>query len=593
MDLLEPLKLLQDALQDPRLGIKLPKDLRGHDVLTPRLLTFMRDKGLRALLLLDEAELLYLRDDERHNRVWRQLHSIGEYAGPRPVMAVLTGSAAVLRAMLFAIPGCGGTDMYKGYLRFPSLNDRKYMAITLRPIVATADVRRAILCISSNNTACVEALQCEGHLVRPSGDGACSESAAGAVGVQSAASPARGAAVGGAGCANPSSMRSNFNVLAEGYSVFDEFALWVCARCRGLASWIHDTLMERSSRMVQLYHVERLLGDRRDREHRLRRLLNAWTEHTREDAAVAAAAIYDERICDFGMRLEIGEPTAPWLELMDCGAAFVNESAAGFTVHFLHPSDAGTLLLCFRKDDESPEGLTLVEQLSLLQPHLASADEINEQLVFESIAWKASAERGGLTLLDDTVLTGVRKGTRHLVLSDAEGRPTTVELLHPANSGVLSKEFPDMRGSDGCAYIPQVLTGLSKHILMRVQVKLAGLSSSTCFDGPTAIKWVDKVVASSNELVKLISGERGASETVVARHVFWVAQQMTGPVKGALSDASRVALLVHSENMLGFWAPRIRRFVEQHRLEQYGYAPDPTTGGQHRGGLDVACSTTR
>lgn len=377
----EPLQLLQDALRRPgppdAARLVLPEHLLRPDTRMGQLLEFMREHRRRAVLLLDEVEVLYLRADERHRRIHEQLHAIGECSGAaRPIMAVLTGSAAVLRSLLFAIPGCKGIEeQYKAYLDFASLNDRKYMPLALRPMVAADDVRRAILCISSGAALDVDALQLEGDLMEPSRGGSSSDAdrdggPAGGAGATASARcaerRAEGTAVGGAGSASSTKPGSELiNALADGYSVSDEFLLWVCARCRGLASWIEDALRDRSSRTDQRYHVGRLLGDKGERADRLRRLLDAWVGHTvsmSKSTAVAAANIFDESVCDFALRLMVDEPTAPWLELMDCGAAFVNESADGFRVHFLHPSDAGTLLLQFRTECGSPQAERLQQQ---------------------------------------------------------------------------------------------------------------------------------------------------------------------------------------------------------------------------------------
>lgn len=576
--LLEPLHLLQSALRDARSGVDLPAELAGPDARMSHLLHFMRDHERRALLLVDEAEQLYVSAAPDHKRVWQQLHSIGEYDGKRPIMAVLTGSSAALRALLFAIPGWGALDAYQAYRVFSSLNDRKYLPIMLRPIVAVDDVRRAILCIASDIPECVRPLQRESALAAPQlcSESAASESAVGGAGALAAVGPAHRAVAAGTGFA-ASSEPVGGNLLADGYSVTDEFVTWVCARCRGLASWIHSTLKNPSSRTEKLYHFDRLLGGSPAwREHMLRRLLHAWMASTR-DAALEAAVIDDRRICEFGMLLAADEPTAPWLELMDAGAAFVEPSAAGLTVQFLHPSDAGTLLLRFGKESGSPGCLSRAEQLSLLQPQLASADEINEHLVFESLAWKSSPEGGGLRV-QGMIVTGVRTGTGHVSLSDEDGHMTAAELVDPRNHGVLAKEFPDMFGGDGSAYLSRMLSRLPKNVLMRVQVKLAGLHSSTCVNSPTAERWISKIVASSEEMVKLIAGTLDASEPVVACHVFWVAQKLNAPAQALLSDQSRVALLVHRDNMLEYWSPRVRQFVEERRLVQYGYVPAAVGG---------------
>jgi AAA domain len=141
----EPLKLLQAAFSDrPSAGLELPEKLRRDDASLAELLDFMRENGRRAFVVIDEVEEAYKKDSVLTERVYRQLHTMGEFDGAeRPVVTLITGgSPAVLEPLVFSKPGCDiSREEYPCYLRFSSLNDRKYVPISLRPLVHADDVR--------------------------------------------------------------------------------------------------------------------------------------------------------------------------------------------------------------------------------------------------------------------------------------------------------------------------------------------------------------------------------------------------------------------------------------------------------------------
>jgi len=176
----EPLHLLQEAFAAAG-GLALPPVLRAPAASFSELLDFMREHSRRAFLVIDGVEGLYRRprDCPIADRVYRQLHTMGELDGAsRPVVAVLTGSAAVLRTLLYAVPGFDLASVYPSHLRWGSLNDRKYPASTLWPVTGPGDVAHAVLCISSGSPA-LPALVASGRLVPRAGVGAAGPAAAG------------------------------------------------------------------------------------------------------------------------------------------------------------------------------------------------------------------------------------------------------------------------------------------------------------------------------------------------------------------------------------------------------------------------------
>jgi len=107
-------------------------DIGGDD-----LVDFLLDHKINVLLVVDEVECLYSKspDDELAVQILGELHFLGELDGPRPVLVILSGSAAVLRSLISCIPGAPHIgDKYPSYLRFHSLNDRKYKDLHLKPI---------------------------------------------------------------------------------------------------------------------------------------------------------------------------------------------------------------------------------------------------------------------------------------------------------------------------------------------------------------------------------------------------------------------------------------------------------------------------
>ncbi len=206
-----------------------------------------------------------------------------------------------------------------------------------------------------------------------------------------------------------------------------------------------------------------------------------------------------------------------------------------------------------------------------MAPQYQSAAEINERLVMESLAWKA--KHSGLVLHDGTI-TNLLWSKEHVAVWDKVKHLCTGRLCAAARD-TLFKEFPDDQGADAVALVqpsswcPQAGGGSPACILLRVQVKMSS-GSERRVRGGEAEEWLSKLASGSTSLTTLLQGEDsvGCAE---ARHIMWCAQPLTAPAAKLFNDTTRCSLHVSQENMLGFWSPRIRAFVDAEKLTQYGY----------------------
>jgi hypothetical protein len=330
------------------------------------MLDFMRERNRRAFLVIDGIEGLYKRprDCPLADRVYRQLHTMGELDGAnRPVMTVLTGSAAVLRTLLYSVPGYDLKAAYPCYLRWGSLNDRKYPASTLWPVTAPDDFAHAVLCISSESANLLALAS--GCSVPRAGVGAAGPEAA--VGIHDAP-PTAGAA------AKPTAVGTQsdgdgVDAAALRHAVIPEDLAWACARCSGLASEIAGA--PRCADEAWEHRLTRMLATEPAYLGPFRRLFNAWAASVAaagRDVASAAGGAADASVCThptadaaaasvcaFGMPLEEHEDVSVWHQLMEAGAIFFDDAPMARSVHFLHPSDAGALLRHLRRPAAAAE----------------------------------------------------------------------------------------------------------------------------------------------------------------------------------------------------------------------------------------------
>jgi len=236
----EPLHLLQHALISCP-DITLPPELAESTASFVDLLDFMISRNLRALVCIDDIEALYRcpRDSLLAERVFMQLRVLGSHNGPqRPAIVVLTGSAAVLRVLLFALDTPDYDRILRRYpchLRFGSLNDNKFVPLLLVPIVSTVDLANATLCILDSFPRDRQRLVGDGLLFAPTAEATLTAHSVSA----SAPSP------------------EAYYCIASGYTLAPAFVDWLSMRCRGLAGWIVDAAR---GQMTRDHHLNRLLG---------------------------------------------------------------------------------------------------------------------------------------------------------------------------------------------------------------------------------------------------------------------------------------------------------------------------------------------
>jgi hypothetical protein len=162
--------------------------------------------------------------------------------------------------------------------------------------------------------------------------------------------------------------------IVDGLTVSSDYLTIVSSTCCGLANHISDAIFNNAlnSRSGLFENLSR------EEKGRLKRLMDAWIESS---PAVTAAKIFDRALVTFGMDLKMDDETSVWFQMMDDGLLYFDDRSR--RVQFLHPSDAGALLVALYGSHEE-NALSLAEEVSMLAPKLASAVEINETLVLES-----------------------------------------------------------------------------------------------------------------------------------------------------------------------------------------------------------------
>ena len=557
----EPLHALQRLLA---LGMSGPSlgDATGD---ISSVLQVMVDNSRRAVLFIDDVEALFRMDADSAlaAQVFQQLVAMGRWGGTRPVVVVLTGSAAVLRSLLFCNSSANIAHEFPCHLRFGSLNHSKFVPLTLRPVVDSASLERAILCLAGQK-ALLASLVHSGDFVMPEGT-------AGAV---CSADPVAD------NCSVTPILYERIALLSRG------IAGHIAGDCRGQLKHEH--------------RLERLLGPDRapSRLDALRRLVAGWENSicAAGGDVVAVATAAKSHVCKFSLLLRDTEPSTVWYSLADMGLVAFDDTSMPRAVRFLHPTDAGALIvaLCSARALEPRvlEPLTPPECVSLLAPRLACACDFNESLVMESLAW-TSCEPQGLVLSDGSVLRRLRHSRgAYCMLSYEGGTHTIDDLVQPDRRGVLCKEYPDEHGGDGaCLLDPGSLQlciqkedGSSAptaaaapgmpYVLLRVHVKMTSALMASSISPTDVTAMTAKLAASSAALIVLLSASLRAP--VVARHVFWVSQYLSHPAHSALTADGSCSLVVRpGPAMLMLWSPRVRHFVERRGLVQYGAVAVP------------------
>lgn len=120
-----------------------------HKVLAQHKISFV--------LVIDELEMLFTKNDEQHTGILHELHAIGEYKGlqlhPRRIIVIATGSAAVLYRLAYNLAGYPELRASYPLHGLLSLNTGKYVACAMRPLCTRAEAADAIAALVATNKA--------------------------------------------------------------------------------------------------------------------------------------------------------------------------------------------------------------------------------------------------------------------------------------------------------------------------------------------------------------------------------------------------------------------------------------------------------
>jgi hypothetical protein len=242
-------------------------------------------------------------------------------------------------------------------------------------------------------------------------------------------------------------------------------------------------------------------------------------------------------------------------------------------VSFLHPVD----MFSCEKLVLTKDGITSLEIFSLVRANDASADEINEDLVGESICLHGvRLKTFGLLLLrqERKVMcsTGIaRKNNKEpakvdraygnsLLDKDTLGCIRKGVLYNSVTPAALRKEFPDETGADLIAVFSAHGFGVIKYLILRIQVKLGTSDSSVDESAGTPLDKMMKYEALLLESVGLRPDE------VIFARVLW-----TSRPTAARTDEQQNILVINSNNMLDWWCHRVQQYVKTTKNVSYGY----------------------
>ena len=349
------------------------------------------------------------------------------------------------------------------------------------------------------------------------------------------------------------------DLVAAGWTARDERLIELLRTSRGLPRFFPALW---NSRNAELRHAHALFGADSSAEY-LRRLYDAWKasiERTGGDVAVRALQAFDAELPRVTVRRE---DAAQCFQLADKGVLLFDEHES--SIGFLHWADVAHSVLHFGTVGANG-GLSLAEQLSLLAPALASADEINEHVVARCLAWTSAREGRGLQF-GGTRVPRLTALDEHVLIENGE-KAVDMTALAAAQRNTLFKEFPDEFGGD-CVAVCVVDHGrASRHLLLlRVQVKMSSADASTVVAAPLATAWADKLTRNSETMRAQLQDM--TSMPVAACNVLWTTQKLTESACDAVREAD--VHIVDAANMLTYLDARTRAFVDRHRLAHFGW----------------------
>eukprot|EP01033_Poteriospumella_lacustris_P008426 gene8426-6086_t len=254
----------------------------------------------------------------------------------------------------------------------------------------------------------------------------------------------------------------------------------------------------------------------------------------------------------------------------------------GGDVSFLHPADIECCVSMFGNEPRTEGRLTLAEEISLLNPNNASADEVNERLVCESLCENGIIVEGlgRLTFASGSPSAPVfchgvvRRGGTKLSVDAMDEERSRREMLNDAVVGQhvlgageshtaahLCKEYPDELGGDLIAVFRVQGVESLRYIVVRVQIKL-GVSGTTNADRDERTP-ICKMIENEHFFVQALGVEQDQVDFV---RVLWSSQRTP-----TTTDGAQHIIWINSADMMNYWIDPVKAFVRERRLTAYGH----------------------
>eukprot|EP01031_Cornospumella_fuschlensis_P025872 gene25872-31246_t len=464
-------------------------------------------------LVLDEFENFYKSGEEpapspdqsNVGSLLSELHYIGDQSTKRPIIVVLTGSSSCLQSLVF----CKGSQdvlhekgFYGCQTKSMSLNKTKFLPITLDPLQTVEDVEEAMNKLRLDRV----------H------DWCCSQTDAGVAYCQS---------------------KGRARLLIE-------YMKGSVADFRVSAD--HDNSEFTPVLRILWFDLKSKLSVR--------------------DLSYLCAHKADEALRNHYYQLTIalssfqsaGITVSLLFDAAEAGIIKFNDGV----VQLMHVSHLLSCMLFFEECGVH-DSLSIAEQVSLLHPHYASMDEVNEVLVMDSLVANGLnvGKLGKMTFRKASTARedcyhGIVGNTSHgLQQRKVVNNTTMIELSETGNIhlGVMSvfrnkaaslrKEFSDELGAHLVAVFTlsnakEPLSG-KKFIVVRIQVKL-GLSKSSV--GDPIVKMRD-----SEELLAKSMG--CCVDEIVFVRVLWTSHPTT-----SRENSEDFCVVINSDRMLNYWSER-------------------------------------
>jgi hypothetical protein len=485
---------------------------------------WLRDHSKKLLIILDGFEKCYRQ--ENNAGLLRDLAAVGGSGGPRNIVVVLLGTSAHLRNLCF----CKGdreemiSQGFLGYDGAVSLNSTKFVPKVFEPITTVDTTKEALRCVGLGYGKYFD--------------------------IRDFCKASRGQVRG-------------FRRLHQEYGLGI-----VCVRHTFKAEYNNDVF----SRILRILW---------------RNIREKFVENPRE------LANYIEYKAPFSRAVQeqLGSPLRDMIDggitvadIYNCADSSLIWFQDGI-VSLLHPTDLECCVQIFGRSERLEGELNIAQKISLLYSDNASADEINEMIVCDSLCVTGVkvAGIGHLRFCGDSLharvcSTGVVRRQSDLFFQEEPSdildgafvgmikQKTFRKAISPAT---LRKEYPDELGADLIAvFRADSLTGKYasiRFVVVRVQVKLGTSSSSVDKDGLTPIS---KMRAREAWLVKAIEKE---SPGTSADNILFVRVLWTSRPTADISAPEDHEMVISSADMFDHWCEPAKRFVKSNKIAYYGF----------------------